>query len=127
MREKDKQKNKKKKNIFFFTQKFCFLRGWVVFLSKKKHFFSYKTSVFAGLGGLFGTFFCHFFVIFSCKISVFCEAGRSFLSKKRHFFSCKISVLRGWVLFLVPFLSFFCIFFMFEWYFSFLGGGSQNF
>ena len=48
----------------FFMQKFCFLRGWVVFLSKKKLFFSCKTSVFAGLGALFGTFFCHFFVIF---------------------------------------------------------------
>ena len=83
----------------------------MVFLSKKKHFFSYKTSVFAGLGGLFGTFFCHFFVIFSCKISVFCEAGRSFLSKKRHFFSCKISVFtRLGALFGTFFCHFFVIF-----------------
>ena len=44
----------------FFMQKFNFLRGWVVFLSKKRQFFSCKTSVFAGLGGLFGTFFVIF-------------------------------------------------------------------
>ena len=69
-------------------------------MSKKRQFFSCKTSVFAGLGGLFGTFFWHFFVIFSCRNSVFCEAGRSFLVRKRHFFRAKLQFLRGWVVFL---------------------------
>ena len=64
-------------------------------MSKKRQFFSCKTSVFAGLGGLFGTFFWPFFVIFSCRNSVFCEAGRSFLVRKRHFFSYKTSVFAG--------------------------------
>ena len=81
-------------------QKFSFLRGWVAFLSKKKTFFSCKISDFAGLGALFGTFFCHFFVIFSCKISVFWEAGRSFWVKKNTFFHAKLKFLRGWMLFL---------------------------
>ena len=48
----------------FFMQNFSFLRGWEVFLSKKKTIFSCKTSVFAGLGALFDTFFCDFCVIF---------------------------------------------------------------
>ena len=58
----------------FFMQNFSFLGGWEVFLSKKNTFFYEKLHVFGGLGALFGTFF----VFFSCKISVFCEAGRSF-------------------------------------------------
>ena len=92
-------------------QKFCFLRGWVVFLSKKKLFFSCKTSVFAGLGALFGTFFCHFFFHFSCKISVFCEAGRSFWVKKKTIFSCKTSGFAGLgALFGTLFCHFFVIF-----------------
>ena len=37
----------------FFMQNFSFLRGWEVFLSKKIHLFSGKTSIFAGLDGLF--------------------------------------------------------------------------
>ena len=37
----------------FFMQKFSFLRGWMVFLCKKRHFFSCKTSAFEGLGGHF--------------------------------------------------------------------------
>ena len=48
----------------FFMQNFSFLRGCEVFLSKKKTFFSCKTSVFAGLGALFDNFFCDFCVIF---------------------------------------------------------------
>ena len=60
---------------------------FVIFLS----FFHAILQLFAGLGGLFGTFFD----IFSCKISVFCEAGRSFLVRKRHFFSYKTSVFAG--------------------------------
>ena len=85
---------------FFIMQKFSFLRGWEVFLSKKRQFFSYKTSVFAGLGGLFGTFFSTFFVIFLCKNSVFSEAGRSFWVKKDNIFHAKLKFLRGWVAFL---------------------------
>jgi len=45
-------------------QNFSFLRGWVVFLSKKKTIFLCKTSVFAGLGGLFSTFFVYFLSFF---------------------------------------------------------------
>ena len=45
-------------------------------------------------------FFWHFFVIFSCRNSVFCKAGRSFLLRKRHFFRAKLQFLRGWVVFL---------------------------
>ena len=48
----------------FFMQNFSFLRGWMVFLSKKRHFFSCKTSAFAGLGGLFGNFFGTFVSFF---------------------------------------------------------------
>ena len=83
----------------------------MAFLSKKKLFFSCKTSVFAGLGALFGTFFCHFFVIFSCKNSVFCEAGRSFCVKKYIFFQAKLQLLWGWMLFLSKKRYFFEIFF----------------
>ena len=36
-----------------FMQNFSFLRGWELFLSKKRQFFSSKTSVFGGLVGLF--------------------------------------------------------------------------
>ena len=50
----------------------------MVFLSKKDTFFSCIISVFAGLDALFGNFVVDFFVIFSCNISVFCEAERSF-------------------------------------------------
>ena len=57
-----------------FLQNFSFLRGWLAFLSKKKTFFSCKISDFAGLGALFGTFFCHFFVIFLKSAN---PAGRS--------------------------------------------------
>ena len=60
------------------SQKFCFLRGWVVFLSKKKLFFSCKTSVFAGLGALFGTFFGGFFAIFHAKFQFFAGLGGLF-------------------------------------------------
>ena len=89
-------------------QKFSFLWGWVTFLSKKKTFFSCKTSVFAGLGALFGTFFCHF----SCKISVFCEAGRSFWVKKKHIFSCKTKVFAGLGALFDTFFCDFCVIFL---------------
>ena len=95
----------------FFMQNLSFLRGWVVFWSKKRHFFSCKTSAFAGLGALFDTFFCHFLVFFLCKTSVFCEAGWSFRVKKYNFFHAKVKFLRGWVIFLVHFLSTFVLFF----------------
>ena len=78
--------------------------GWSFWV--KKYFFSCKTSVFAGMGGLFGTF-C---VIFLCKTSGFCGAGWSFWVKNDTFFHAKHQLLRGWVVFLVPFLSFFCHF-----------------
>ena len=84
----------------FFMQKFSFLRGWEVFLSKKRQIFLCKTSVFGGLGGLFGTFFSTF-VIFSCKNSVFWEAGRSFWVKKDNFFNAKLQFLRGCVVFFI--------------------------
>ena len=48
----------------FFIKKISFLRGWVVFLSKKRQFFSCKTSVFAGLGALFSNFFVDFLAFF---------------------------------------------------------------
>ena len=74
--------------------------------------FHAKLHVFAGLGALFGSFFGQFFVIFSCKTSVFCEAGCSFWVKKNSFF-CKTSRFCGggcsfWYLF----LSIVCHFFM---------------
>ena len=45
-------------------QNFSFLRGWVLFLSKKSQFFEMKLHVFAGLGALFGTFFINFLSFF---------------------------------------------------------------
>ena len=66
---------------------------------------------FCGSGWLFGTFFWHFFVIFSCKNSVFCEAGRSFCVKKDNFFHAKLKFLRGWVVFLSKKNSIFLRFF----------------
>ena len=39
--------------LSFFMQNFSFLRGWEVFLSKKRQFFSCKTSFFGGLHALF--------------------------------------------------------------------------
>ena len=84
-------------------QNFSFLRGWVVFLGKKRHFFLCKTSVFAGLGGLFGTFF----VIFLCKTSLFWGAGWSFWVKNDTFFHAKHQLLRGWVVFLSKKIHFF--------------------
>ena len=48
----------------FFLQNLSFLRGWEVFLSKKRQFFSCKISVFAGLGALFGNFFVDFLAFF---------------------------------------------------------------
>ena len=45
-------------------QKFSFLRGWEVFFSKKRHFFSCKTSIFAGLGCLFEQKKWHFLRFF---------------------------------------------------------------
>ena len=50
----------------------------MVFLSKKKLFFSCKTSVFAGLGALFGTFFGGFFAIFHAKFQFFAGLGGLF-------------------------------------------------
>ena len=91
--------------LSFFYAKILFFAKLGGFLSKKKK--SCKTSVFPGLGALFGTFFSHFFVIFSCKISVFCGAGRSFWLKNCIFFHAKLQVLRGWVVFLVNFLVIF--------------------
>ena len=74
--------------------------------------FSCKTSGFCGGGCSFWYLFCQFFVIFSCTISVFWEAGRSFRVKKDSFFHTKLRIFGGWMLFLVPFLSFLCNFFM---------------
>ena len=48
----------------FFLQNFSFLRGWEVFLSKKRQFFEMKLHVFGGLGALFGTFFINFLSFF---------------------------------------------------------------
>ena len=45
-------------------QNFSFWRGWEVFLSKKRQFFSCKISVFGGLGALFGNFFVDFLAFF---------------------------------------------------------------
>ena len=50
--------------------------GWY-FWVKIDNFFMQNFS-FCGAGLSFWYLFCHCFVIFSCKISVFCEAGRSF-------------------------------------------------
>ena len=72
--------------------------------------FHAKLQVFAGLGAFLGELFCHFLVIFSCKISVFCGAGRYFWVKKDNFLRWNFTFLGGWVLFLVPFLSTFCHF-----------------
>ena len=77
--------------IFFFS-KSPFVGRFSIFHS--------KLQVFAGLGAFLGELFCHFLVIFSCKISVFCEAGRSFWVKKYTFFHAKHKFLRGWMLFL---------------------------
>ena len=58
-----------------------------------------KLQFFAGLGAFLGELFCQFFVIFSCKISVFCEAGRYFWVKKYIYFPEKLQILRGWMVF----------------------------
>ena len=90
--------------------------GVEIFFSKSPYvgrfsIFHAKLHVFAGLGALFDTFFCHFLVFFLCKTSVFCEAGWSFRVKKYNFFHAKVKFLRGWVIFLVHFLSTFVLFF----------------
>ena len=69
-----------------------------------------KTSVLGGLGGLFGTFFVIFlfFFHFSCKTSVFCEAGWSFWVKKTYIFMKIFSFCAaGW-----SFWYLFCYFFV---------------
>ena len=74
--------------------------------------FSCKTSGFCGAGCSFGYLFCQFCGIFSCKTSAFCGVGWSFWVKKTLFFHAKLQFLRAWVVFLVPFFSFFGHFFM---------------
>ena len=102
--------------IFFFHAKLLAFSGagcsfWYLFCQFFV-IFSCKTSGFCGGGCSFWYLFCQFFVIFSCTISVFWEAGRSFRVKKDSFFHTKLRIFRGWMLFLVPFLSFLCNFFM---------------
>ena len=62
--------------------------------------FSCKTSVFWRDGCSFRYLFSHFFVIFSWKISFFCEAVRSFWVKKEIFCQAKLQFLVIWVVFL---------------------------
>ena len=61
--------------------------------------FSCKTSVFWRDGCSFRYLFSHFFVIFSWKISFFCEAVRSFWVKKEIFCQAKLQFLVVWVVF----------------------------
>ena len=52
---------------------------------------------FCGAGCSFWYLFLSFFCHFSCKISVFCEAGRSFwVKKKTHFFMQNLIVKWWW-------------------------------
>ena len=82
--------------------------------------FSCKISGFLKLFFLFWVnFLVNFLSFFLCKTSVFCEAGWYFWVKI-DFFYAKLQFLRGWVVLLVPFLSFFCHFFIPN--FSFLRG-----
>ena len=69
-------------------------------------------SIFELVSAFLGHFFSQFFVIFSCKNSVFCEGGWPFWVKKKLFFHEKYQILRGWVLFLVPFFVIFLSFFL---------------
>ena len=80
-------------------QKFSFLRGCMVFLSKKKLFFM-QNFTFCGAGCSFWFFFLSIFCHFSCKISIFLRGWEVLLSKKRQFFHAKLQFLRGWVVFL---------------------------
>ena len=89
-------------------KKFCFLRGWVVFLSKKKVFFMQNFS-FCEAGCSFWYLFLSFLCHFLCKNSVFCEGGWPFWVKKKTFFSCKISDFAGLG---ALFGTFFCHFFV---------------
>ena len=69
-------------------------------------------SILELVSAFLGHFFSQFFVIFSCKNSVFCEGGWPFWVKKKLFFHAKYQILRGWVLFLVPFFVIFLSFFL---------------
>ena len=72
--------------------------------------FHAKLQVFAGLGAFLGELFCQFFVIFSCKISDFWEAGRSFWVKKYIFFRKNLSFCGAGCSFWSIFGQFFVIF-----------------
>ena len=72
--------------------------------------------MFWGGFSFFWSIFSHFFGFFSCKtffhakLQLFSGLGGLFEQKKYIFVDAKLQVLRGWVLFLVHFLIFFCLF-----------------
>ena len=112
---------KKVQKNFLMGLKIWWSWGSSIFFSKSQKvgrfsIFHAKLQLFVGLGALFRTFFWHFLVIFSCKNSVFSEAGRSFWVKKDNFFMQNFSFWRaGW-----SFWYLFCYFSIQK--FSFLGG-----
>ena len=78
----------------FFMQNFCFLRGWVVFLSKNRQFFYAKLQFLRGWVVFlvpFLSLFCHFFM----QNFSFLRGWEVFLSKKRQQISCKTSIVGG--------------------------------
>ena len=95
--------------LSFFHVKFQFFARLGDIFEKKRKLFSCKTSVFAGLGAVLGSSFCHFFHFFMQNFS-FLRGWVVFLGKKDIHFYANLQFLSSWMVFLVPFLLFFCPF-----------------